>query len=43
MIVDIEKVLETITKQLRDSGLKVNQAKTAICLVYKQDLTTKRM
>jgi hypothetical protein len=27
--------LEAITRGLRDSGLKVNQAKTEVCLFYK--------
>ncbi len=32
LISDLEKSLEAITKWLRDSGLKVNQAKTDLCL-----------
>jgi hypothetical protein len=37
LIADTEKSLEAITKWLRDSGLKGNQTKTEICLLYKQD------
>jgi hypothetical protein len=38
LIKDVEKSLEAITKWLRDSGLKVNQAKTEVCLFYKHDV-----
>ena len=37
LINDVEKSLEAITKWLRDSGLKVNQGKTEICLFSKRD------
>ena len=30
--------LELITKWLRDSGLKVNEGKTEMCLFYKKDV-----
>ena len=37
LIKDMEKSLEAITKWLRQSGLKVNQEKTDLCLFYKKD------
>ena len=37
LIKDVEKSLETITKWLKKSGLKVNQDKTDLCLFYKHD------
>ena len=37
LICDIEKSLGAITKWLRDSGLKVNQAKTDLCLFNRHD------
>ncbi len=35
----MEKALENITKGLKKSGLKVNSAKTEMCLFYKSDTT----
>jgi hypothetical protein len=35
---DTEKTLERITKWLRQSGLKVNDSKTELCLFYKNDM-----
>ena len=37
LIKDMKKSLEAITKWLRQSGLKVNQSKTELCLFYKKD------
>ena len=37
LMVDMKKSLEAITKWLRQSGLKVNQAKTDLCLFFKRD------
>ena len=37
LIVDMKQTLEMIIKWLKDSGLKVNDAKTDICLFYKAD------
>ena len=37
LIKDMEKSLEAITKWLKQSGLKVNQEKTDLCLFYKND------
>jgi hypothetical protein len=37
VISNLEKSLETITKWLKQSGLKVNQEKTDLCLFYKND------
>ena len=37
LIVDMKKSLEAITKWLRDSGLKVNESKTEICLFHRTD------
>jgi hypothetical protein len=34
---DIEKSLEAISKWLRQSGLKVNEAKIEVCLFHKND------
>jgi hypothetical protein len=39
LIEDMEKALESITKWLKKSGLKVNSAKTELCLFYKSDTT----
>ena len=35
LIVDMKKSLEAITKWLRDSGLKVNDSKTELCLFHR--------
>ena len=37
LIVDLEKDLEIMTKWLRDSGLKVNEEKTELCLFHRFD------
>ena len=37
LIVDMKKSLEAITKWLKDSGLKVNESKTEICLFHRND------
>ena len=37
LIVDMKKSLEAITKWLRDSGLKVNESKTEICMFHRND------
>ena len=37
LIVNMEKKLEMITKWLKDSGLKVNESKTEICLFHRND------
>ena len=37
LIIDMEKSLEMITKWLRDSGLKVNESKTELCLFHRLD------
>jgi hypothetical protein len=37
LIDDMEKSLEMITKWFRDSGLKVNESKTEICLFHRMD------
>ena len=39
LIKDMEKSLESLTKWLKKSGLKVNDAKTDLCLFYKNDTT----
>jgi hypothetical protein len=39
LIADMEKSLEAITKGLKQSGLKVNDYKTYLCLFYKNDTT----
>jgi hypothetical protein len=39
VIEDMKKSLENITKWLKKSGLKVNSAKTEMCLFYKSDTT----
>jgi hypothetical protein len=39
LIKDMEKSLESITKWLKKSGLKVNNAKTDLCLFYKNNTT----
>ena len=43
LILDVEKTLKAITKWLRDSGLKVNQGKTEICLFSKRDTAPVRI
>jgi hypothetical protein len=37
LIKDYEKDLETLTKWLHDSGLKVNENKTELVLFYRKD------
>ena len=37
LIKDLEKDLEIMTKWLRDSGLKVNEEKTELCLFHRLD------
>ena len=37
LIEDMERELETLTKWLRDSGLKVNDGKTEVVLFYRKD------
>ena len=37
LIIDMQKKLEMITKWLKDSGLKVNEAKTELCLFHRND------
>jgi hypothetical protein len=37
MIKDMEKSIESLTKWLKNSGLKVNNNKTELCLFYKND------
>ena len=37
LIEDMRESLEMITKWLKDSGLKVNETKTEICLFHKRD------
>ena len=37
LIKDLEKDLEIMTKWLRDSGLKVNEEKTELCLFHQYD------
>jgi hypothetical protein len=43
LIKNIEKSLEEITKWLKDSGLKVNQGKTEICLFSKRNIAQVRI
>ena len=38
LIVDMQRSLEAITKWLRDSGLKVNESKTEMCLFHRSYL-----
>ena len=38
LIIDMEKILESITKWLRGSGLIVNESKTEICLFHRNDV-----
>ena len=38
LLVDMERSLEAITKWLRDSGLKVNEAKTEMCMFHRSNL-----
>jgi hypothetical protein len=40
LIKDMEKSLESLTKWLKKSELKVNDAKTYLCLFYKHKTTT---
>jgi hypothetical protein len=35
----MEKSLEAMTRWLRNSGLKVQEAKSEVCLFYKKELT----
>ena len=35
LIIDMKKTLEAITKWLKDSGLKVNESKTELCLFHR--------
>ena len=35
LIVDMKKAVEAITKWLKDSGLKVNDSKTELCLFHR--------
>ena len=37
LIIDMQKKIESITKWLRQSGLKVNDAKTELCLFHRKD------
>jgi hypothetical protein len=37
LIKELEKDLETLTKWLSDSGLKVNESKTELVLFYRKD------
>ena len=37
LIIDMEKTLESVTKWLRQSGLKVNDSKTELCLFHRKD------
>ena len=37
LIIDMKKSLEAITKWLKESGLKVNESKTEICLFHRSD------
>jgi hypothetical protein len=37
LIIDMRKKLENITKWLKDSGLKVNESKTELCLFNRKD------
>ena len=37
LIIDMEKKLEMITKWLKESGLKVNENKTELCLFHRND------
>jgi hypothetical protein len=37
IILDMERTLKSITKWLANSGLKVNNVKTELCLFYKSD------
>jgi hypothetical protein len=37
LISDMEKDLEIMTKWLKDSGLKVNESKTELCLFHRKD------
>jgi hypothetical protein len=39
LVNNMEKLLEAIIKWLRNSGLKVNDGKTEMCLFYKHDTT----
>ena len=37
LIVDMKKILESVIKWLRQSGLKVNDSKTELCLFHRKD------
>ena len=37
LIVDMQRTIELITKWLRQSGLKVNEGKTEVCLFHRKD------
>ena len=37
LIIDMQKILESVTKWLRQSGLKVNDSKTELCLFHRKD------
>ena len=37
LITDMKKTIESITKWLRQSGLKVNELKTELCLFHRKD------
>ena len=39
LITNMEKALESITKWMKKSGLKVNESKTELCLFFKRDCT----
>ena len=38
LICDMKQMLEMIIKWLKDSGIKVNNAKTELCLFYHADM-----
>ena len=38
LIIDMKKSLETITKWLKDSGLKVNEIKTEMCVFHRNEV-----
>ena len=39
LITELKNKLNTITKWLRDSGLKINEEKTELCLLHRNDHT----
>ena len=43
LLSDMQRKMERVTKWLRDSGLKVNEAKTEMCLFHKKDQPTVQM